>query len=150
MKTCTKCNTSKDESEFRTRISKERKFPFTYSQCKVCEKLYRDSRKEHLKKWRSNNKWRKREFDIKNREKRNTQRKENPIIRKQYLAQLTLSNAIRAGKTIKRNCCEFCYSTENIHGHHEDYSKPLDVIWICKDCHSLLHSHYVRDGIKIT
>jgi hypothetical protein len=24
--------------------------------------------------------------------------------------------------------------------HHTDYSRPLDVVWLCKHCHRLLHN----------
>ena len=27
-----------------------------------------------------------------------------------------------------------------IQGHHEDYSKPLEVIWLCTPCHKLIHA----------
>jgi len=35
--------------------------------------------------------------------------------------------------------CSKCKSTERIDGHHPDYDRPLDVIWLCRPCHVLLH-----------
>jgi hypothetical protein len=34
--------------------------------------------------------------------------------------------------------CERC-GREDTHGHHEDYSKPLDVNWLCPPCHGERH-----------
>lgn len=45
--------------------------------------------------------------------------------------------AILTGK-IARGPCEVCGSTTKIEGHHEDYSKPLEVNWLCKEHHALL------------
>jgi len=41
--------------------------------------------------------------------------------------------------TLKRSPCADCGTTDNIHGHHEDYSKPLDVTWLCGRCHRMRH-----------
>lgn len=35
--------------------------------------------------------------------------------------------------------CAKCKSTERIDGHHPDYDRPLDVIWLCRPCHVLEH-----------
>ncbi len=51
-----------------------------------------------------------------------------------YLAKYTLKNAIRAGK-LKRLPCIVC-GNEKSEGHHEDYSRPLDVMWLCAIHHA--------------
>jgi hypothetical protein len=51
------------------------------------------------------------------------------------------NNAVRDGK-LKREPCLFCGATENIHKHHRDYSKPLDVTWLCASCHRRLHATF--------
>ena len=35
--------------------------------------------------------------------------------------------------------CEFCGDKKDLHRHHLDYSKPLDVIILCRNCHRLIH-----------
>ncbi len=63
----------------------------------------------------------------------------NPQKRKAHFA---VSNAIRDGK-IKRKPCEVCGSTDS-EAHHDDYSKPLDVMWLCPKHHAERHVH-LRD-----
>lgn len=45
---------------------------------------------------------------------------------------------IDAGNLIKEPC-EVCGSEENIHAHHDDYLKPLNVRWLCAAHHSQWH-----------
>ncbi len=61
-------------------------------------------------------------------------RKANP---EKYRAHNAINNAVRDGIVIKPGICEVdgCEETR-IHGHHEDYSKPLDVKWLCPVHHS--------------
>lgn len=48
-----------------------------------------------------------------------------------------LNNEVRSGK-ITRLPCEVCGS-EVVEGHHEDYSKPLAVNWLCQKHHKEIH-----------
>lgn len=50
-----------------------------------------------------------------------------------------LTEAIRIGQIVRPGECSTCGKGGRIHGHHEDYSKPLKVIWLCSSCHQRVH-----------
>lgn len=58
----------------------------------------------------------------------------NPLIRKAYIK---VRNAIKSGVLI-RLPCKVCGDKKS-HAHHEDYAKPLDVIWLCPKHHKEEH-----------
>jgi hypothetical protein len=48
--------------------------------------------------------------------------------------------ALRDGTLKRKDVCEHCGELEKqIYGHHEDYNKPTDVIWLCGLCHKKRH-----------
>ncbi len=51
-------------------------------------------------------------------------------------ARAKLNYALRTGKITKSPCRCGKIKSE---AHHSDYSKPLQVIWLCRTCHSNLH-----------
>lgn len=45
--------------------------------------------------------------------------------------------------------CWMCGSTDGIAAHHEDYSRPFYIMWLCKNCHSgLPYRRYAPAEIK--
>lgn len=77
----------------------------------------------------------------------------HPKVRKDYLTKIALSvskwrkkypernkahrivfSAIRNGSLIRKPC-EVCNQIYRIEAHHNDYSKPLEIQWLCKRHH---------------
>jgi hypothetical protein len=56
-----------------------------------------------------------------------------------YAAHVIVGNAIRDKRLIVAESCSVCGSKEKIEGHHDDYTKPLDVRWLCEKCHKAWH-----------
>lgn len=53
-----------------------------------------------------------------------------------------VAKALRVGELEKPSNCSGCGRNEYdvfIEGHHPDYSKPLEVVWLCKECHLSEH-----------
>ena len=53
-------------------------------------------------------------------------------------ARSTVHVALKRGKLTK-TACERCGSA-NVEAHHDDYSRPLEVRWVCRRCHGMLHN----------
>jgi hypothetical protein len=62
-----------------------------------------------------------------------------------YKAQTAVNNAIRDKRLVK-GICAFCATDNNVHAHHKDYSRPLDVVWLCAQCHHRLHATFPELG----
>ena len=65
-------------------------------------------------------------------------RKKFPMI---YASHVIFNNAIKNGKINKEYLCSECGSNNQIQGHHDDYTKPLVVRWLCVKCHNLWHKN---------
>jgi len=131
-KRCPRCSEIKPIEEFgrdKTKCSGRT------SHCKKCkyehEKKYKQTDKYKIgKKQRRNNP----EIREKEREKRQILRKINhQKIRAREIARKKVIQGI-----IKKQPCEVC-SEEKVEMHHIDYSKPLEVVFLCFKHHTELH-----------
>jgi FKBP-type peptidyl-prolyl cis-trans isomerase len=55
-------------------------------------------------------------------------------------AHSILHKAIKDGKVDRPATCADCGIKCTPHGHHPDYTKPLEVIWLCGLCHKKAHA----------
>lgn len=67
--------------------------------------------------------------------------------REKRKAHVAVSNALRSGK-LKRGPCEVCGVDAKVEAHHVDYSKPLDVMWLCCEHHGELRRKHRDPNFK--
>jgi hypothetical protein len=63
-------------------------------------------------------------------------RLEHPL---RYLARNIVNNAVRDGKLIPWPVCAVPECNGKPEAHHADYSRPLDVVWLCSVHHKQVH-----------
>jgi hypothetical protein len=61
-------------------------------------------------------------------------------------AQILFRNRQRYDPSLARKPCEQC--GDKAHAHHENYDKPLEVVWLCPKHHSARHREMKRLGIE--
>lgn len=64
------------------------------------------------------------------------QRVDQIINTHKHRARLALSAAVKSGGIVRPKCCNDCGGRGEIEAHHDDYSKPFAVKWLCRSCHA--------------
>lgn len=54
-------------------------------------------------------------------------------------ARIVLNAAVKSGRVLRPNICSECKQQGKVQGHHDDYSHPLVVQWLCSLCHGKKH-----------
>ena len=155
MKQCRTCKEIKSLSEFHKH---HRRKDGHANECKSCvkkrqQKWYKETREERL--------IQRKEYYDENREKILAQKRlpeihlRNLAVGREWYqnhpekmkATSKLNYAIKKGIITRPEVCENCKQKpdKTLHGHHEDYNKPLEVIWLCHACHIAYHGLKKRD-----
>lgn len=151
MKTCKKCGIEKDSSEF---YANPKTKDLLAPSCKSCVKEYqRKFNAEHPENHRKNNVayvkrlWKTPEGTKQLLKLARTTYWNHPD---KARTRLKTRYAIRIGKLSKPSSCTKCGSTDRIHTHHPDYSKPLEVEWLCCKCHMTVHGRKHTENFQNT
>jgi len=64
-----------------------------------------------------------------------------------FEANKLLAEALRNGEIKKPDNCQICNEIKPLDGHHADYDRPLEVVWVCRKCHMQIHKK-LRQGSK--
>lgn|SRR5574343_143584 len=137
MKICSKCKENKNETDF---YKDKRTKDGLYSNCKKCHNIIQEKNSKIV-----NKKW-----VVKNREYVNSWMKkyqQNPIPRIKQVCRIKTRCLILSGK-FKKDVCKEC-GNKKVEGHHPDYNKPEQVIWLCIRHHKLLHKNKGNKSYKL-
>ena len=129
MKRCYKCGNVKPRTEFNKDSSKH---DGLHGRCKACATAYKRARRlANPEKTRAERKAYRDRHPERNRHDG----------QRQQSARAAVMRAVRSGE-MERGPCEIC-GAGHAQAHHEDYSRKLDVVWLCPVHHQALHhGHY--------
>jgi hypothetical protein len=134
---CSKCETEKPLADFAPRADR----PGCYSsRCRDClnagqAAVYRydlDASRERRRQYAQSS----------TREYHST-----PKSRAKHAAHADVSRAIKRGDLVRQLACENCDAEGRIEAHHDDYSRRLDVKWLCVMCHRARHKELAACGL---
>ena len=143
-KTCKVCGVTSDVAEFYAGVN---------IRCKDChKKLVKENREDKAEYYKQYDAFRyQNDPKVKERHRRYAQTDQGRFAfnkaRLKWLEKspekrachVILNNAIKNGKVLKPKVCQICSAGGRIEGHHHDYTKPLDVQWVCRKCHVEIH-----------
>jgi hypothetical protein len=107
--------------------------------CKDCKRIeYRNRRERNIR----THKKKDATYYIRHKKEIAVKRKEyNKKHKDRVYARGKVRVALLSGELMKPDSCSCCgKSMVNLDAHHEDYSKPLIVVWICRKCHQIKHN----------
>ena len=127
MKTCSRCGVAQPPCEFGTR---HRSVDGLQAWCRDCLREYQ---REYARKHRD---------PVRHREIQHRYRSRHAA---KVEAHLCVRTAVQSCQIVVPLWCQRCGCVNTLHAHHHDYSKPLEVEWLCTTCRGLVHRSY-REG----
>ena len=132
MKNCNICSTEKEDKKFHKR---EASIDGLAARCKACQKVYDKGRANDPHRKLARLIYSQTEAGlISGSRAKKKWRDSNPIKRN---AHVITGNAIKS-KKLFREPCEVC-GCDEVHAHHKDYAKPLNITWLCPEHHEQWH-----------
>lgn len=138
-KNCFKCNTVKPLTEF---YKHERMADGHLNKCKECNK-------KDVTENRNKNIDRIRQYDRDRAKNPDRQKAASAISeawrqsdKRRMKCHNAVARAIKNGQLTRQPCVR-CSSEKSL-AHHEDYDKPLDVVWLCQPCHKQRHKEMLQ------
>lgn len=133
-KYCPKCTSTKPLAEFYNCVANS---DGRQASCKICRREYVNSDAGRLATAKDNAKYYKTIAGRLSKSKSDARWVAlNPA---KVKARNSLNYAIRTGIITRDAACEQCSDIGVMHGHHDDYTLPLDVRWLCPICHKAWH-----------
>src|SRR5215475_1889768 len=146
LKTCSRCHEQKPPTDF---YRDKRASDGLNSHCKSCHvaatQAYKAADPERRK--TQDDSWRKSNIE-RVRAARDNYDERNPTYRRDVIrswrtrhpdrarAHNVLNRAVRSGRITPAENCRTCGAAGAVEAHHPDYMKPLEVEWLCRQCHA--------------
>ncbi len=132
MKHCNSCDTTKEDAEFHKRKAS---IDGLSAKCRHCQSDYDKARANQPNRIKARREYARTQAGKNAHERAQKKWLSNNTLKRK--AHVIVGNAIRDGRLLKE-VCEDCGNTK-VHAHHDDYSKPLDVRWLCDIHHNEWH-----------
>jgi len=149
MKQCRICKVEKPLTEFYKNAAMRSGY---INNCKTCHnERSSEWRKENLERVKENSRKRAKDPAVKAARKRSMQsaeakarareavrryRERKPMV---DVAHRFIRLAVAKGILKRESECSVCSSSDRVEAHHDDYTKPEVVRWLCKSCHEEWH-----------
>lgn len=131
---CNKCKIEKDDSDYypRNKVCKEctKKRVSEYQKSDKGKEVHRQANKKYNQTGQA-------------KERRKIAEQKYlalPTTKKKQLAKWAVKRAVKAGILVKEPC-KVC-GRLNVHAHHPDYDKQLDIDWLCPEHHHAWHEEH--------
>lgn len=122
---CKECNKKENKENRKAKLEHYRK----YDRKRASQPHRVEARRSYYQKAKKKDNWKEKSYI-----KTKKYRENNPL---KYKARNAVNNAIRDGKLVRKPC-EVC-GCSNSEAHHDDYSNPFDIKWLCRKHHMELH-----------
>ena len=149
MKVCRECNIEKPLFDFYTHA---RMKDGHLNKCKVCVKsrvhkyteVNSEKRKQWVRNYISSEKGKEKSAQYFSTEHgKAVKKRSSENYRKRYPLKIKANHlvayALECGNLMKPSVCSECKSESKLEGHHDDYTKPLVIRWLCISCHKSWH-----------